>query len=146
MHKTVTRATLWVNRIIFAILIGLLPVLPYLLRWYRDFRGLTPAAHTALLVAFYICAVFTGFALGKLEKLLRNILADKVFIRENVRHIRAIAWYCGLVSLTCLPAAILYLPLIFMVIIMAFLCLVVSVVAQTMSAAVEIREENDLTI
>ncbi len=146
MHKTITRVTLWVNRIIFAVLIVLLPAMPFLLRWYRDFRNLNAAAHVALIVAFYICTVFTGFALGKLEKLLRNILADKVFIRENVRHIRAIAWCCGLVSLVCLPAAVFYLPLIFMVIIMAFLCLVVSVVAQIMAAAVEIREENDLTI
>ncbi len=146
MHKTISRVTLWVNRTIFAILVVLLPVLPFLMRWYRDFRNLNTAAHVAIVVAFYICAVFTGFALVKLEKLLRNILADKVFVRENVRHIRAVAWCCGLVSLTCLPAAILYLPLIFMVIIMAFLCLVVAVVAQIMNAAVEIREENDLTI
>jgi hypothetical protein len=33
-----------------------------------------------------------------------------------------------------------------MVVIMAFLCLVVSVVAQVMAAAVAIREENDLTV
>ena len=69
-----------------------------------------------------------------------------MFVRKNVRHIRAVQWCCGLVSLVCLPAACCYLPLVFMVIIMAFLCLVVSVVAQIMAAAVEIREENDLTI
>lgn len=146
MNKTVTRATLWVNRIIFAVLLILLPAMPFLLRWYRDFRGLTPAAHIALIVAFYICAVFTGFALLKLGKLLRNILHEKVFVRENVRHIRQIAWCCGLVSLVCTPATFFYLPLIFMVIIMAFLCLVVSILSQVMAAAVAIREENDLTI
>jgi hypothetical protein len=38
------------------------------------------------------------------------------------------------------------MPLIFMLIVMAFLCLVVSVVASVMDAAVTIREENDLTV
>lgn len=146
MNKFFTRVTLWVNRIIFVILIALLPAMPFLLRWYRDFRNLNTSAHVAIMVAFYICALFTGFALGKLEKLLRNIFADKIFIRENARHIRAIAWCCGLVSLVCLPAAVFYLPLIFMVIIMAFLCLVVSVVACVLENAVALREENDLTI
>ena len=146
MKKTLARVTLWVTRIIFAALIVLLPVMPYLLRWYRDFRTLHPTAHIAIMVAFYVCALFTGIALGRLEKLLRNILAERVFTRENVRYIRCIAWCCGLVSLICIPAAVFYLPLIFMVIIMAFLCLVVSVLTQIMAAAVSLREENDLTI
>ena len=38
------------------------------------------------------------------------------------------------------------MPLLFMVIIMGFLALVVSVVANVIAAAVEIREENDMTI
>lgn len=146
MKNTLTRVTLWVNRCIFVLVLALLPALPFLLNWYSTVRTLTVAEYTAIMVAFYICAVITGVALWKLEQLLRNILVGKVFIRKNVRHIRFVQWCCGLVSLVCLPAACCYLPLIFMVIIMAFLCLVVSVVAQIMAAAVEIREENDLTI
>ena len=38
------------------------------------------------------------------------------------------------------------MPLIFLAVIMGFLCLMVSVVAGVMDAAVSIREENDLTI
>ena len=146
MKNVLSRVTLWVTRIIFVVLVGLLPAMPFILRWYRDFRTLHPTAHIAIMAAFYVCAVFTGFALLKLEKLLRNILAGRIFTRENVRSIRLIAWCCGLVSLICIPAAVFYLPLIFMVIIMAFLCLVVSVLTQIMAAAVSLREENDLTI
>ena len=40
----------------------------------------------------------------------------------------------------------LYPPLVFLAVIMAFLALVVSVVGNVLSAAVSIREENDLTI
>ena len=146
MKNISPRATLWVNRCIFFVLVALLPAMPFLLFWYSHFRALSSAEYLAILIAFYICAVITGVALWKMEQLLRNILREDVFIRKNVRHIRCIQWCCGLVSLVCLPAAVFYLPLIFMVVIMAFLCLVVGVVAQTMDAAVAIREENDLTI
>ena len=81
-----------------------------------------------------------------MEKLLKNILRETVFIRDNVRFIRRVQYCCGMISLICLPAAIFYAPLWFMVIIMTFLFLVIWVVAQVMDAAVAIREENDLTI
>jgi heme exporter protein D len=39
-----------------------------------------------------------------------------------------------------------YLPLVFLAVIMAFLCLMISVVASVMDAAVTLQEENALTI
>ena len=100
----------------------------------------------AIIAAFYICAVFVFIALWHLRKLLANILKEQVFTRENVRHIRFVQWCCGIVGLVCAPAAACYYPLIFLVIIMGFLCLVVSVLTRVMAAAVSIREENDLTV
>ena len=46
----------------------------------------------------------------------------------------------------CIPAAVFYLPLVFMAVIMGFLFLVTGVLTKVMDAAVNIREENDLTI
>ena len=146
MKQIPPRVVLWVNRLIFVLLVALLPALPFLLNWYCQFRTLSTAEYLAILIAFYVCAVIAGVALWKLEQLLRNILAERVFIRKNVRHIRCIQWCCGLVSLVCIPAAVFYLPLVFMVVIMGFLFLVVGVVTKVMDAAVAIREENDLTI
>ncbi len=141
-----TRITLWINRFVAALVAVLLPLLPALLRWYASVRTLTQAEHTAILVAFYLCAAITAVALWNMDGLLRNILQEKVFVRSNVRKIRATRWCCAAISLICLPAAFIYYPLLFMVIIMAFLSLVISVLVKVMAAAVEIREENDLTI
>ena len=146
MKNISPRVVLWVNRFIFLVLVALLPSMPFILFWYSHIRTLTGTEYLAILIAFYICAVITGVALWKMEQLLRNILQEDVFIRKNVRHIRCIQWCCALVSLVCLPASFFYLPLVFMVVIMAFLSLVISVVVKTMEAAVTIREENDLTI
>lgn len=148
MKKTNASAvvTLWINRAV-AVLVGvLLFTLPALLDWYAQFRELGELGRIVVTVAFYCSAVFIALALWFMDGLLRSILRGEVFVRPNVRRIRRIRLCCGIVSLICLPAALAYPPLIFLAIIMGFLCLAVSVVASVMDAAVTIREENDLTI
>lgn len=141
-----TRLTLWINRLIAAILFVLLFTLPSLLAWYSKFRFLTETEHTAISIAFYLCAVFVFAALWQMDCLLRSVLRKEVFIHQNVRRIRVVQWCCAAVSLICLPTAFIYYPLVFMVVIMAFLCLVISVVCRVMDTAVSLREENDLTV
>lgn len=143
---TSTVVTLWINRAVVALMAVLLFALPWLLNWYAQFRLLTQTGRVALIVSFYCCAVFVFIALWFMDSLLRSIRKGEVFVRANVRRIRRIRLCCGIVSLICIPACVFYLPLIFLVVIMAFLCLAVSVVASVMDAAVTIREENDLTV
>ena len=148
MNKTnaSTVVTLWINRAV-AVLMGiLLFALPSLLDWYAKYRILEERGRVALIVSFYCCAVFVFVALWFMDGLLRSIRKGEVFVRQNVRRIRAVRLCCGTVSLICLPAVLFYPPLIFLAVIMGFLCLVVSVVASVMDAAVTIREENDLTV
>ena len=144
--KVSTVVTLWINRAVAVLMGALLFTLPSLLDWYAKYRILGERGRTALIASFYCCAVFVFVALWFLDGLLRSICKGDVFVRQNVRRIRSICLCCGLVSLICLPAALFYPPLIFLTVIMGFLCLVVSVVASVMDAAVTIREENDLTV
>ena len=141
-----TKLTLWINRLLAVLVFALVFFLPGLLRWYSGIRMLTDAEQKAILAAFYGCAVFVELAFYHVDRLLTDILAGKVFIRKNVRRIRFIQWCCAAVSLLCVFAAVFYLPLIFLVVIMAFLSLSVGVIASVLDRAVEIREENDLTI
>ena len=140
------RITRWVSRFIAVLLVVLFFCLPALLDWYIQFRTMTELAKTAVTAAFYACVGIIFVALWNVETLLGSILEGAVFIPENVSRIRRICYCCGGVGLVCIPATVAYLPLIFLVIIMGFLCLMVSVVANVMDAAVAIREENDLTI
>lgn len=146
LQNRITRITLWVNRIIALAIAVLIFTLPAIIEWYCNFRVLQQTERTAITIAFYCCVLVVSAALWNIDRLLQAILDGQVFIRKNVTRIRRIQWCCGLVSLICIPAAVAYMPLIFMVVIMAFLCLSVSVVACVMDAAVAIREENDLTI
>ena len=140
------KITLWVNRLVALVVAVLLFALPAILDWYTGFRFLSDTEQMIITVAFYCCVVIIGWALWNMDSLLRAILAEQVFVRKNVRAIRHIQWCCGIVALITAVTCFAYLPLIFLAIIMAFLCLVVSVVASVMDAAVTIREENDLTI
>ena len=140
------KLSLIANRIIMVILVLLMAFMPWLLRWYSLQRPLSHAAATAIAAAFYICCIPVGAALWDLDQILRNILASQVFIRRNVRLIRRIRWHCMATGLICLPASLCYPPLIFVVVIMVFLSLVISVLGSIMHTAVEIWEENALTI
>ena len=138
--------TLWVNRVVALVLFALIFCLPAILDWYLGFRYLSPAERATVMAGFYVCVVIIGFALWTMDGLLRSILQGRVFVRENVRAIRRVCWCCGLVALITAVTCFAYLPLIFLAVIMGFLCLTVSVVCGVMDAAVTIREENDLTI
>ena len=141
-----TRLTLWITRLVALVIAVFLFVLPPLLNWYCTLRNISIVPKTMIAVAFYVSVVPITLALWQFDALLRNLLKDKVFLKENVRRIRIIQWCCFAVSLICLPAALFYYPLIFLVVIMGFLSLVVAVVCRVMDEAVAIREENDLTI
>jgi len=146
INNTVTKTALWVNRAVAAGILALLFFVPGLIRWYSGIRTLTLTEQRTVGVCFYCCVIPILLALWQLDRLLTAIGAEQVFIRKNVCRIRIIQWCCLAVSFLCIPAAVAYLPLIFIVFIMAFLCLVVCVLTRVMDTAVALREENDLTI
>lgn len=144
--KLSAKITRWCSRFLAALICLLVFSMPGLLGWYQRLRSLGPWGAAAILGGFYCCVPVVLYALFCIDRLIGNILAEQVFILNNVRYIRRIRWCCAGVSLICVPASVFYPPLCFMALIMAFLALVVSVVKNVMAAAVEIREENDLTV
>lgn len=145
-QKISCKVTLWVTRCVAVLLVALVFLLPRILEWYTGFRFLSEGEQRWITISFYCCTLVIGQALWGLDGLLRRILKGEVFVRRNVQAIRQIQWCCALVGLITLATCLAYLPLVFLAVIMGFLCLVVSVVAHVMDAAVTIREENDLTV
>lgn len=141
-----TRFTRVLTRLLMILLAGLLFFVPSILNWYAEFRFLTRTGWWAICITFYFCAAVTAPALFWVDRLLGNIIKEQVFTVQNVQLLRGIRWCCGIISLLCIVPAFIYRPLFFMVIIMGFLCFILTVVVQVMKAAVSIREENDLTI
>ena len=144
--QTITRITLWVNRLVFSFVIVSMFLVNVVLDWYSGFRYLAPIERTGITAGYFCCVPVIAVALVSLELVMRSVLKGQVLIRENVQRASLVRWCCGVVALICVPVTVCYLPLIFVTVIMAFLCLVLSVVVCTLDAAVTIREENDLTI
>ena len=109
-QQNLTRTTLWINRLIALVIAALMVALQPIMDWYCTFRVLTQEEQTAITIAFYCCSAVIFFALWNMDRLLAAILEEKVFITENVRRIRRIQWCCGIVSLICVPAAFVYIP------------------------------------
>lgn len=146
-YKFSARVTLYASRAVMVLMLILMVCFPMLVELYhRMYRGLYTSERVAILAAFYVSGLAVLPALWNVDRLMRNILKEVLFTMENVNHIRAIRWCCLAVSLVCICAAFGFPSLLFIATIMGFLCLVVTVVGQVMKAAVEIREENDLTI
>ena len=146
-YERSARVTLYAGRAVMVLVGALLFTFPLVIDWYhRLFRPLSDAEHIAIIAGFYACSVPVLLALWNMDRLLRNILRKLLFTCENVNHIRAIRWCSLVVSLFCLGAAFGFPSLLFLSLIMGFICLVITVVGQVMKAAVELREENDLTV
>ena len=146
--QKIANITLWANRAVAVLVAVLVFTLPAFLKWYAGLLNYVPNQrdYWALIVAYICCAVVIFFALWNMEMLMRNILRQQIFLRENVRRVRNVQRSCAVVALICLLAAFFALPALLFAAIMGFLCLVVSVVASVLDAAVALREENDLTI
>ena len=146
-YEKSSRVTLWAGRAVAAVVTGLLVFFPALVeRYHQHFRPLLDSERIAITAGFYLWAIPVLLAMWKLYRLLSNILKTQLFTLENVSHIRVVRWCCFAVSAICLGAAFGFPSLFFLSAIMAFLALVITVVGQVMKAAVELREENDLTV
>ena len=146
--QKLAKCTLWVTRLVMAVVAVLIFALPWLLNWYTGLLGysLPQQDLTGIWLTYIFCALVIFAALWNMEKLMKNILAGQVFVRENVRRVRRVQYSCGIVAAVCLVDVVFALPMVLLAAIMGFLCLTVSVLAHILDAAVALQEENDLTI
>ncbi len=120
--------------------------------WFCSYRGwpLNGEAFTHIINVFYIffypCATFAYVALYALFRLLNNIRKEEIFIRPNVKYLRIISWCCFIVSILTFIGGFFYLPLLFVAVAAGFVGLLLRIVKNVLQSAVEISEENDLTI
>ena len=128
------------------LVVALAVAAPWLVRLYTGFRGITPAAGRAILIAYYGCSVPALIALGALLRLLLQLRKKRLFDRHNPVYFHIISLCCLGVALVCAAAGIWYPPLFLVWASMLFLFLTVRTVCSWFIAAVELQEENDMTI
>lgn len=120
--------------------------------WFVTFRGMNESSAelqrllTAFHACFYTCAPCGYIALYCLLKLLRNIKREETFIKRNVQYLRNISWCCVVVAIITVVGGCVYTPFLFIATAAAFVGLLLRVVKNVMHSAVQIKEENELTI
>lgn len=128
--------------VFLALLITALPVVKY----YAEVNGRNQEIIPVIVSAIYFSALPIITVLFSLYKLLSNIKKENVFCEANVSFIRLISWCSFTEALIALTAGFFYLPFLFIFIAAAFLGIILRVIKNVFEKAVEIKNENELTI
>ena len=116
---------------------------------YRGFKPDGDALEMLMRVfgfTFYPSSIFAAIILYSLIKLLFNIKSGKIFITSNVTYLRVVSLSCFIIGLITLIATFFYMPFLFVTFAGFFVGTLLRVLKNVMQNAVEISEENDLTI
>ena len=136
-----TRVITW----IFAVLLLVLMVLAdVLLHWFFGFER--EQTIKIILVTFYACCPAAWCALYSIDRLLKNIIRETVFVQKTVSYLRILSWCCAFVALTCFVSGFLYVPFFIFSLGAAFMMLILRVLKNILAAATELKNENELTI
>lgn len=154
MSLVLSRVIVWVLAVIFAAAVVYTSLSLIISEWESvelvwDFGqfvfefGLDPVA---FYTAFYLCAVLAFTALFYLNRLLKNIAEDRIFIEENVKILRILSWCCYFVGIVMAVYSFEAYPFVIIAAAAAFFGLIIRVLKNVFAKAVEIKEENDGTI
>ena len=131
----------------FALLLLAIDILGYwLVGFFIQLRNMNWQLGAVILAAVYLCSVFAWIVLWRLWKLLGNIKAGRVFISENIGHMRTVSWCCAAVALACLLAGLAYLPFFICAMASAFMALIVRIVKNAFQQALLMKDELDFTV
>lgn len=108
----------------------------------------TPGMLATCVTLLYISAVTGTAVLICLHFLLQNIAAGQVFVPSNIRLLRLLSWLCFCVAGIFLAAVLAQVHIIFLLAAaaVAFIGLLLRVVKNAFAEAVELKNENDLTV
>lgn len=129
---------------LLSIIIGIF--LPFLAGRYIEITGKSQTLKTVLVTVCYFCLPFVLILLLALRHLLKNILRSKVFIYENVKLLRILSWCCVAVALITVISGYFYLPFYIIGTAAGFFALILRVIKNIFCTAIEIKNENELTI
>ena len=97
-------------------------------------------------ICFYSSAIFASVILYSLFRLLFNIKKGEVFIQKNATYLRVVAWCCFVIGAITFVGGIYYMPLLFVSAAGVFTGVLLRVLKNVMYSAIELKQDNDLTI
>lgn len=152
-NKTSVKFSIGICLALSAILLVLVIFGGYIFELYMTaYRGFSATGKALLMLkktfgfCFYPSAVFASVILYSLLKLLFNIKNEEIFIAQNTNYLRTVSWCCIIIAVITFIGGFFYMPFMFVSAAGGFTGMLLRVLKNVMQSAVELREENDLTI
>ena len=137
-----TKIFLLVSQVFLVFLgIGLYP----LLMFYTKILGME-SYFILFLISFYLCIGFGFYILITLDRLIKNIEREEIFIIENVSYLRYISWASFIIAIICFISAFYYVEWILGFVVGVFMGAILRVIKNVFEKAILIKEENDYTV
>ena len=121
-------------------------LMPYAAKMYEQISFQRDNVTVHLLITFYVCAAFGFVILFVLNKLIKNIGSEKVFIDENVKLLKILSYCCFAIAVVTLIFARFRILVFVITFAAAFIGLILRVIKNCFTEAIRLREENDFTI
>ena len=121
-------------------------LMPYAAKMYEQISFQRDNVTVPLLLTFYVCAAFGFVILFVLNKLIKNIGSEKVFIDENVKLLKILSYCCFAIAVVTLIFARFRILVFVITFAAAFIGLILRVIKNCFTEAIRLREENDFTI
>ncbi len=121
-------------------------LMPYAAKMYEQISFQRDNVTIPLLITFYVCAAFGFVILFVLNKLIKNIGSEKVFIDENVKLLKILSYCCFAIAVVTLIFARFRILVFVITFAAAFIGLILRVIKNCFTEAIRLREENDFTI
>lgn len=143
--KSIT-LSLWVTRLFILLLVGIVIFGYWIINWYVEISLKPDSLVNILLISTYSCCVPAGIGLCSLNKILTNLRKKIIFDNQNIKLLRILSWCCVFAGFIATYAGIYYYPILMISVCAFFIALIIRVVKNCFEVAVEIKEENDMTI
>lgn len=118
-------------------------------KYYSSFRILSDSLDKYLLLfifSSYFVLLVGFYIMSNLSKLVNNIDEEEIFTLENIQLLRYISWACFVISLVGLLSTFYYYAWFVIFVVGIFMGMLLRVIKNVFSRALEIKEENDLTV
>lgn len=141
-----------VKRLLDLVFLGglaILITLPYVLTWYMKALSLTSSENYAFLLGFlYITGVVCLGLVNEIRKIFKTLNRRNPFMLDNVKSLNRVGIACFIIAAAYLVKIFFYNSVLTAIITMVFIIagLFSVVLAEVFRQAIEVKEENDLTI
>lgn len=129
--------------------IGIYALVPLVLNWYFEMTSREDNENYYFLLIFlYVTGFFALMILNETRKIFKTLNRHNPFMMDNVKSLKRVSIACFVISAAYIVKMIFYNSIFTMIVMMGFIIagLFAVIISEVFKQAVEVKEENDLTI